>query len=273
MPKLLRVNQACPNPNKLGDSALMEPALHALARRDDRRIALHVCFDNGHDELYFKHPTIAPVPCAWDEPDLTVDAVAALRHAERRVIPFGAAFFPPLLGREAAPTGRVHYEAHWLRKPPLGIAADPGFAGKVLIAHNSHSCRSRDKDTGLLRPGVAPDQQPPLGWWSDVLPHLPPAVGLRGTKDPWDLPLPGAEDVRGLSILGLLLAMRSARLLISVETGVLHLAAAAGVPTVYLSSCTHPTLCGPPGRCRVVRADRADRFDPSEVVSAARELL
>jgi hypothetical protein len=254
---VFRVNNA--GNNKLGDTAAAEPALCALAQRERRRISFQVCFDNGHDQLFRGHPAIDPVPRAHDDPDYTVDVSAACLQALEHDVHFGAGFYHQF----GLPAGRVHFRSF---APPT---PDARFRGRVLIAHNSHSCASRDRRTGLLIPGAVPSTQPPLEWWSPIVAACPsPPLALAGSKDGWDLDLPGIETVRGLSVSGLLAALRSASLLISVDTGVLHLATTCGVPVVYLRSARPAGHVDPGGRTEVVYAERADRFDHDATVAA-----
>jgi ADP-heptose:LPS heptosyltransferase len=64
--------------------------------------------------------------------------------------------------------------------------------------------------------------------------------------------VPARDLLPRLSITGLAALLRSARLLVCPDTGVLHVGAAAGVPTVGLYGSGDPSAWQPPGPIRAV---------------------
>ncbi|MFP4501845.1 MAG: glycosyltransferase family 9 protein [Candidatus Hydrogenedentota bacterium] len=83
---------------------------------------------------------------------------------------------------------------------------------------------------------------------------------------------PGTHTIYRSSLLELAGVLASARLYIGNDSGITHLAAAAGCPTVAVFGPTEPAVWAPRGaHVRVVRADPWPV--PEAVVDAARELL
>jgi len=81
--------------------------------------------------------------------------------------------------------------------------------------------------------------------------------------------LSGRTDFASIAVLG-----AKAALAIGNDTGPLHLAAAAGAPTVVLfSSASDPALSAPRGRVAVLRADKLSDLPVAKVAQAAAALL
>ena len=81
--------------------------------------------------------------------------------------------------------------------------------------------------------------------------------------------LTGRTDFASIAILG-----ARAALAVGNDTGPLHLAAAAGAPTVVLfSSASDPTLSAPRGKVAVLQADRLADLAVAKVAQAAASVL
>jgi ADP-heptose:LPS heptosyltransferase len=92
----------------------------------------------------------------------------------------------------------------------------------------------------------------------EIQKHVPQARDLTGRTDFATVALFGAD----------------AALVVGNDTGPLHLAAAAGAPTVVLfSGASDPALSAPRGHVIVVQADDLSTLDPSTVSRAADSLL
>lgn len=84
--------------------------------------------------------------------------------------------------------------------------------------------------------------------------------------------LPGALQYPNLYDLAQWLA--GASLYIGNDSGITHLAAAVGVPTVAIFGYSNPTIWAPRGpHVRVVHAPAMDAVDPARVLAAASDLL
>jgi ADP-heptose:LPS heptosyltransferase len=152
----------------------------------------------------------------------------------------------------------------------------------------------------LVHPGAAQSSRRwPVERWAEVVRELRREAPVLVTGSDAERPLAQAVvEVAGLppcacvagdtDALRLAALVGAARLLVSVDTGVAHLATALGTPSVVLFGPTPPQLWGPPpGRPqhRVLWAGRtgdnfADEVDPGlleltarDVVAAAREQL
>jgi hypothetical protein len=143
----------------------------------------------------------------------------------------------------------------------------------IIIVPYGYSCTGRT-------PGNRPNVQPLTEWWRpivkfcefDVKPSRP-VIALMSNNLEWEPELDFVMSWRGKSMRTILHLMSSSSLLISVETGILHLASATKTPTIFLSSATPATFAAPDTRCKIIRAPYADMFDQDEVITAAKELL
>lgn len=152
----------------------------------------------------------------------------------------------------------------------------------------------------LVHPGAAQESRRwPVERWAEVARELQREAFVLVTGSESERPLaqavvdaaglpPGACVAGDTDLLGLAALVGAARLLVSVDTGVAHLATALRTPSVVLFGPTPPQLWGPPAdrpQHRVLWAGRtgdnfADRVDaglleltPGEVVAAAQEQL
>jgi heptosyltransferase III len=109
----------------------------------------------------------------------------------------------------------------------------------------------------------------PLERFQQLAVRLPlPAEWLCGPEEE----LPGAhrfEDLRSLAEW-----IRGARLYIGNDSGISHLAAATGVPTIALFGATDPTVWAPRGACvKLVQASSMQAIQVDDVVKTANLLL
>jgi hypothetical protein len=239
---------------KIGDVALLEPALDAFALKTGRQVLLPV-FPHHHG-LYGNHPRIEAISSLHENPDhmlLCSDAAATAINEHQ---PFAAGYFRQLglNPREH----RVHYRNH-------GTRVDKRFRGHVLIAPFAYNDHSRPDQCGSQRP----DKQPPLDFWKGLLARLRgPVTFLCGRDEITDPPIPGANQVRGLDLSDTMAAYRAASCLIATNTGLLHIASGAGIPTVFLCASEPAQTFAPDCPCDVVSAPYADAFDIDEVMCA-----
>jgi hypothetical protein len=280
------------SPGKVGDTAVMEPALACLAEAAGKRIFFNVAV--AHVPLFWAHPWIEAVVTPSVSPDYTTDSNHAFHWASRNKMPFAAGHYDKL-GLD--PVGRRHYYRSWFAEAAVGsrngLNCVAGryqetlekFEGSVLIAPYGRSCLSRSQVTGDVVSSRRPNLQPPYDWWPPVLEALGKlgthsGLYVNGVDHRLDPALPGGLAGRvGPDLDHLLVALRVCKLLVTVETGILHLAHTCRTPTLFLSAGTLPFFSAPPD-ARVVFAKPepdgvryADRFDPDEVIQAASSFL
>lgn len=106
----------------------------------------------------------------------------------------------------------------------------------------------------------------PLASFEDVAARLAPLLPVCWCAGPAE-PLPGA--VRFPSLADLIPWLATAALYIGNDSGISHLAAACGVPTIALFGPTDPRVWAPRGNVRVLPFQAS----PEEVSAAARSLL
>jgi hypothetical protein len=259
---------------KVGDTIVAEPALTAFAKQEKTKIFYDVDFTKKHEDLFIGHPYIIPVPRVLEviKPDYEVSHSKAFGISHAKMIPFGAGFFEQLgMNHEG---NRVHYNNYYINDPFNPVIIDK-FVDSVVIVPNAYSCTSRDSTTGQPSSLHRPNCQPPIAWWEPVLDSLRDhKVFTLSSNSSWDwVRFPEIENVECPTLLYLLKALKSAKLLISVETGTLHLASATKTPTVFLSSATPTVFAKPDTACRVVRSWYADEFRISETIKAIEDLL
>lgn len=241
VPALRGVRHACP----AAHVTLAAPA--AL-----RPLAQHT---GAVDEVVDVAP-LAPLPTALHAADLAVNlhgrgpqSLALLRStAPHRLVSYGV---------EGGPEWRVdeHEVARWCRLlGESGIPADPGD-----LQLDPPRVSAPRRGAVIVHPGAAQvSRHWPLDRWAAVASALTAAghdvVVTGGTAErelaervaaaaglPADRVLAGRTDLLDLAAL-----VAHARLLVSVDTGVAHLATAFGTPSVVLFGPTPPALWGPP---------------------------
>ncbi|WP_422927495.1 hypothetical protein [Singulisphaera sp. PoT] len=233
---------------RIGDTILIEPALAACAEAAGP-IDLYVT--PRYRELYEGNPAVRLAGIPHDDPDVVPSAGEALAYAIDRNVPFAAVYFPQF-GLE--PRGRLHYEIHG---GPFQESPEPLRLRRILIAPYARSCHRHE--------GSAPNLEPDPGWWDPILRCLPLPAFTLGEEH--DATLPNTQPMKGLPLRDVVWEMRRSSLLISVETGILHLAGAARIPSVFLSSATPENVSRPTSDCQVIRAP-SPSWDADEVIEA-----
>jgi ADP-heptose:LPS heptosyltransferase len=218
---------------------------------------------------------------------LRADAVVALTESEEllaRLRPFGFR----LLSRGPRPAPG-HHAAVWLADPVRALGADPVPEPPPLTFTDQERRRARVAAPSLspgflaVHPGSG---SPSKNWPTD---GFAAAVRDHAGNRPWLLVIgpadervalsllavPGAVPVRGLPVrvLGALLA--EAGLYLGNDSGVSHLAAAAGAPTLALFGPTDPAVWAPVGpRVEVVRSPTRtmEGLDAADVRAAIERL-
>lgn len=260
---------------KLGDSVLMEPALAAFGESRQCKIFFNVEFNLGHDQLFEDHPYIVPIPSIPPNviPQFQTDSSRAFHEAHAREIPFGAGYFSQfdLDYRKY----RNHYKSYYIDKISRDDLKSHKYYDYIGLVPNGYSCVSRDSTTGEINTGRRPNVQPSRDWWKVILDILDgPKVSLSSSKGSWDcIQFPGIEVAKTESMIDLLTTLKACRLLISVETGTLHLTSATKTPTVFLCSATPPFFSKPDTRVSVIRAEYADMFSKGDCVNSCFVLL
>ncbi len=260
---------ANPHVGKIGDTILMEPACDAYALANDCQI--HLECDGRHAALFKGHPRVIPVaPGAPALADFTLDTGKAFHWSHEHRLPHGAGFFHQF-GMDIQKGQRLHYRNFFSES----VAR---FKDAILIVPFAHSCTSRDSTTGALKPGARANLQPPMEWWEPIqrwtstTPWDTFILCGNDTGWDWDHEWTGACVVRGLSFDETVVAMTFAKLLISVNTGLLHIASGTKTPTVYVCSGTPPNFSCPDTRVAIVTGETADQIDAQAVVAAAKRL-
>lgn len=192
---------------------------------------------------------------------------------------------PRVIARDPAPSGDIHV-SQWLAQPlaAMGLSAPdelepipptPPEAAEArkLLARLPERFLAIHPGSGSPRKNWPPDR------FASLLEEVAPGRAWLLVEGPADAeavaPLarrPGAVLARGLypRVLGAVLA--SAGLFVGQDSGVTHLAAAWGAPTLALFGPTDPAVWAPVGlRVRVVRAPdgRMDTLSVEEVLTAA----
>lgn len=211
-------------------------------------------------------PTGELAPIGWDgpPPDIAVDLHGNGPASHRLVEDLGAAR-TMLYASPQAPDANgpwwdpgEHEVARWCRLlEHYGIPADPGDLGLA-----SPPVRTSAPGAVVLHPGAAyPARRWPAERFAEVARSLTRAghrVVLTGTEGDVTRRVAAAAGlpaaaVRSTGLVDLAALVASARLVISNDTGIAHLATAYGTPSVTLFGPVSPALWGPPaGRDRHV---------------------
>jgi ADP-heptose:LPS heptosyltransferase len=272
----------------LGDLLTAVPALRALRRaRPAARLVVaapaglrELALLTGAVDALVPVGPLEPLPSSLAAADLAVNLhgrgpqSTALLAATgpRRLVSYGLPDGPQWRSDE-------HEVLRWCRLlQESGLPADP-----TDLALAAPAVAPGVRGATLVHPGAAQvSRHWPVERWAEVARGLAAAghdvriTGGAGERDRCDqvaaaAGLDSAQVLAGRTdLLGLTALVAAARLLVSVDTGVAHLATALGTPSVVLFGPTPPELWGPPtGRSqhRVLWAGRtgdnfADRPDP-----------
>lgn len=225
---------------KLGDLILQEPALSALGLP----VQLYISSPEFRP-LFKNHPAITcvdkPLP---DGRELSPEL--AMTWATHNSTYFGLGYFQQL---GIDPAHYRHQFRLFYELPPVS----GGYICLAPFAHTDNAC-----------PG--PD------YWGTLLGNFrTPVVSLGGASDP---EIPGSTSLRGLSWSAVCEVLAGCSLLISVETGILHLANACCQRVVFLSCATPRGFADPLAvpELAVVRS-HAPNWPVYDVKKAAKKML
>ncbi len=263
-------------PLGLGDFLTGVPAYRGLARHfpEHHRVlavprALHPLVEATeafHEAVDVE--ALAPLPLALHEADVAVDLHGRgpashrilLAAHPRRLIAFANDAIPASAGG-ARWRADEHEVSRWCRMlHAFGIVADP--QDLVLDDVRSHDATLPHGLT-LVHPGAASEARRwPLARWHATIAALRDRghdVALTGTPSEAHLTaelatrsgLSATRDFAGRTSLATLSALvRDARLVLSSDTGIAHLAIAHRTPTITLFGPTSPAHWGPPPLAR-----------------------
>ncbi len=261
---------------KVGDTIICEPSLTALAEREQRKIDFIVCFDKGHDELFYGHPWINPIhQTIRDKPfDYECLVSDAFHEAHAKAIPFGAGMFTQFGLNHVGK--RVHYKNYEMDKFPKESLKDHPCYNQVVIVPNGYSCTGRDSTTGQPKPGARPNIQLPHHMWMEVLDAVPKdrKIFSISQDNPWDyLKFDCAKIMDTTSFMEILKILQAAALIISVETGILHMCSSVKTNVIFLNAATPSFFSTPNCPCKNVRGWYADEIRTSEVIKEMNMIL
>ena len=160
--------------------------------------------------------------------------------------------FHPALPREGV---GVHAVDYYCSQVGAELGAVPSVAMGAVERHGSLVVHPFASNEAKRWPGAIGFQAPGL-----------PLVRLRGPEER----LQGARCIPHLLDLARFLA--GARAYVGNDSGITHLAAAVGTPTVALFGPTDPAVWGPRGRAvRILRAPRMSDITAEEVIDSLRD--
>ena len=287
----------------LGDVLLLRRAVAALRRAHDR--VLLIAPGAPGAALVGTGPAEVDALFAWERPEVSAlfagAASGPLRERLRETVltvvysrsaelarSLGAAG-PRLIVHDPAPAAGVH-ASQWLAQPlaAMGLGA-PGElepirptpaeadAARTILASLPERFLAIHPGSGSARKNWPPDRFAAL---AEALAPGRPWLLVEGPADANAVaPLavrPGVVLARGLDPRTLGAVLSRAGLYVGHDSGVSHLAAAWGAPTLALFGPTDPAVWAPVGtRVRVVRAPEArmDRLSVEPVLAVARQAV
>ena len=223
------------SPALIGDTLLTEPAITAYARSINKVVDLYV--EPHMRSLYNNHPHINLLDEIKPESKM-LDCSKAFTKAFQNNWYFGAGFFEQV-GLEYVPGMRCHFGLYgdpFLRVPDKGKY--------ILIAPFGRTCSVHT--TGI------PNKTIHIEWWERLVEEIPnQVISLGSVEDPR---IRNTINLRGIDLRTVAELMYDCRCLISIETGLLHLAAACCERVIYLNSATPSWFCAPihPTNCTVM---------------------
>ena len=162
-------------------------------------------------------------------------------QADRHCVDTEKSIYADLLGPELAAQAETSLQ---LSLEPQTLPVSPG-AGYVVINPGF---------SGLRKPGYRSHRAWPLSYWQEFVETLIVTTGLsvlvNGTDDEQEyfaslLQSDGVYSLFGSSLSDLACALSGAKVLITVDTGTMHLAIALRTPVLALFGPTNPMLTGP----------------------------
>jgi hypothetical protein len=194
-------------------------------------------------------------------------ALAFAPEGARLVRGLAAAGIAEVVRHDPFPRGRVHVVDHHLsRFPDLALSPEERTP-RIASAATTAAAVARPTERPLvLHPGSG---SPTKNWPMDrfvetvaALAHRAPIAWILGPAEEetgiaarvLDA-VPGSVAWRGLSLVELARRLAGARLLVGNDSGVVHLAAAAGCPVVVLFGASDPVVWAPRGTSVTVVGD------------------
>jgi ADP-heptose:LPS heptosyltransferase len=220
------------------------------------------------------------------EPVLVLGRPGARRDALLRGLRSAGAV--ELHAHDPLPPAGVHAADHLARALPGALAAaQPSIAlpeGALALRGAALARAGIETRAPLiaLHPGAgSPAKRWPAPRWAELWRALGSGAGAVVICGPADLEAArelggaiGAPLLAGASLLELAAVLSGCAALLGHDSGVSHLSAALGVPTLALFGPTDPAGWAPRGpRVAVLREGELARLDPERVLRAARELL
>lgn len=186
-----------------------------------------------------------------------------------------AGLIPDVRRHDPQPVGR--HAADWLCEPLQDLAPAPELPLPDLPAGSMTVAGLPAGDFVAIHPGSGSAAKNwPASHFAELASALRPRLACVWVRGPAEASLHApahAIELRGVPLGALAGALARARLYVGNDSGVTHLAAALGTPTLALFGPTDPGLWAPRGRrVRVLQADgaRLDRLQPRTVLEAAR---
>lgn len=264
----------------LGDTVMAEPAISAFCRRNRCCVGLYV---NPEFRWFFEgFPYVILANQPYVDPSFTLSPSPAFTWAVAHEKPFAAGYFHQL-GLEFTDS-----DYPWYISPQLPSFAQFHSHGipDVLIAPFARSCHSHKGGPRNLTADEA--------FWPAVIAGItqrfPEAkIASLGSKD--DPEMRGTWSLRGRPWPQVTQWMSMAPLLITVETGILHLVRATETPETIWLSCATPEFLSKPHfgvlsrrmlagfatehcyqKGHVLRSD-GPHWNPQDVIAIAHEVL
>ncbi len=242
---------------KLGDALLTEPAIAAYHRHTG--VKAEWCLPEPVRSLLAGHPEIV----FTDDPTggIELSATEAMLLACREGRYFTSAYFDQVLGYPPSDHDRLRIRTGC----PFLFQPVGGGMPEVVIVPFAASCASLQGEMANI--------MPPLHFWRDIVQAFPEVACLASPEWP---DIPGAVNLRDLTLVEALSVLAYAKVVITVETGLLHLASSVTDRVIYLSCATPVSLCTPPdaiGKWTIFHASRTDMFPVHLVIDAAKEYL
>lgn len=282
------------SPNWLGDACMAMPAIRALKQgRPDLRLTIF-CQANLKELWSAVPEVDAVVTKAKKEGISSVakriresgayDAAVLFTNSTRSTLELKRAGIPRLVGYHGSLRSRM---LHQVCPEPVSYKPPEHHAYRYLRL--AKFCGAKTEDPALFSPTVPPtgaEGAPVIKvgicagaeygqakrWPMDRFAGVAAAISVQWPQVEWQLfgapgekamgetlsqmlgNVPHRNRVGATTLTELIAELRACRLLVTNDTGTMHLAAALGVPTVSIFGSTEPVLTGPLGdRHRIVR--------------------
>lgn len=153
------------------------------------------------------------------------------------------------------------------------------YKNLILISPFSRSCTSQERDENGKLKGKPPNKMLPWSTWQPIMSYLRTLgypIRMLGAPDDRapELKLSQEEYLTGVPINKLALIMREAKLLLSVDNGMGHLAASQSMPYIlFYPACLAPYFIAPWG-CQTMALLHIDpvQVSPAMLASAIRKM-